>query len=65
MHINRSEKAALSVSHTRTTLNKYTGFTTIGIGFNPDMIKHKYDGVKFTKLKDFVKHINLLFGEMK
>ena len=54
----------LSLSH-RTTLNKYTGFTTIGTGFNPDMIKCMYDGVKFTELKEFEKHIILLFDGMK
>ena len=54
----------LSLAH-RTTLNKYTGFTTIGTGFNPDMIKHMYDDVKFTELKEFEKHIILLFDEMK
>ena len=54
----------LSLPH-RTTLNKYTGFTTIGTGFNPDIIKHMYDEVKFTELKEFEKHIILLFDEMK
>ena len=53
----------LSLSH-RTTLNKYTGLTTIGTGFNPDMIKCMYDGFKFTELKEFEKLI-LLFDGMK
>ena len=54
----------LSLSH-RTTLNKYTGFTTIGTGFSPDMIKCMYDGVRFTELKEFEKYIILLFDGMK
>ena len=54
----------LSLPH-RTTLNKYTGFTTIGTGFNPDIIKHIYDDVKLEELKKFEKHIILLFHEMK
>ena len=54
----------LSLSH-RTTLKKYTGFTTIGTGFNLHIIKHMYDHVKFTELKEFEKHIILLFDEMK
>ena len=63
--MNRSEEMASSVflrklPH-RTTLNKYTGFTAIGIGFNPDIIKHMYDDVKFTELKEFEKHIILYF----
>ena len=29
------------------------------------MIKHMYDDVKFTELKEFEKHIILLFDEMK
>ena len=49
----------------RTTLNKYTGFTTRGTGFNPNTIKHMYDNVEFTELKEFEKHIILLFDEMK
>ena len=49
----------------RTTLNKYTGFTKIGTGFDPDIIKHVYDDVKLEELKEFEKHIILLFDEMK
>ena len=45
----------LSLPH-RTTLNKYTGFTTIGTEFNPDIIKRMYDDVKFIELKEFEKH---------
>ena len=29
------------------------------------MIKYLYDGIKFTELKEFEKHIILLFEEMK
>ena len=54
----------LSLPH-RTTLNRYTGFTRIGTGFNPDIIKHIYDDVKLEELKKFEKHIILLFHEMK
>ena len=54
----------LSLPH-RTTLNKCTGLTTIGTGFNSDIIKHMYDDVKFTELKEFEKHIILLSDEMK
>ena len=54
----------LSLPH-RTTLNKYIGFTTIGTGFDPDIIKHMYDDVKLEELKEFEKHIILLFDEMK
>ena len=54
----------LSPPH-RTTLNKYIGFTTIGTGFDPDIIKHMYDDVKLEELKEFEKHIILLFDEMK
>lgn len=49
----------------QTTLNKYTGLTTIGTGFNPDIIKRLRVDVSFEKLKTCEKYLFLLFDEMK
>ena len=54
----------LSLPH-QTTLNKYTGFTTIGTGFSSDIIKRLRDDVSFEQLMACEKHLILLFDEMK
>ena len=46
-------------------MNKNKGFTTIGTGFNPNIIKRLRDDVSFVKLKACEKHLILLFDELK
>ena len=46
-------------------MNKYTGFTTIGTRFNPDIIKRLRDDVSFEQLRACEKYLTLLFNVMK
>ena len=46
-------------------MNKYTGFTTIGTRFNPDIIKRLRDDVSFEQLRACEKYLTLLFDVMK
>lgn len=49
----------------RTTLNQYTNFTDIGVGFNPDVIERMYEDIKFDKMNENHRICSLLFYEMK
>jgi len=61
-HLRRS--GFIELPH-RTTLNKYTGFTDIGTGFNPDILSRLRTDVKYDELKEYAKETILLFDEMK
>ena len=47
------------------TLSKYTSFTDIMTGFNPDIIERLVTEIKLTEMKDHERNCSLLFDEMK
>ena len=49
----------------RTTLNRYTSFTSSGAGFNCDIVKRLYGDLKVSTLQRYEKQAILLFDEIK
>ena len=49
----------------RTTLNRYTSFTSSEAGFNLDIIKRLYGDLKASTLQRYEKQAILLFDEIK
>ena len=49
----------------RTTLNRYTSFTSSGAGFNLDIIKRLYGDLKVSILQRYEKQAILLLDEIK
>ena len=48
----------------QTTLSKYTSFTDIGTGFNPDILNRFAEEIKIDTLRDHETNVSLLFDEM-